>query len=94
MDVAGLPKRIIHASSEICVDHPQNLYMGCLANHATQRRNDADNREANMKSTSILLDRTEPPMRVAVMKARRQIEPFEQLRFDYGDRTAQELFTE
>ena len=70
------------------------LGMGRLANHATQRKNNADNREANMKSTSILLDYTDPPVRIAVMKARRQIEPFEQLRFDYGDKTAQELFTE
>ena len=70
------------------------LGMGRLANHASQRKNNADNRDSNMKSTSILLDQTDPPMRVAVMKARRQIEPFEQLRFDYGDRTAQELFTE
>ena len=68
--------------------------MGRLANHATQRRNNADNGEANMKSASILLDHTDPPLRVGVMKARRQIEPFEQLRFDYGDKTAQELFTE
>ena len=67
--------------------------MGRLANHATQRRHNTDIREANMNSTSILLDYTDP-MRVAVMKTRRQIEPFEQLLFDYGDRTAQELFTE
>ena len=68
--------------------------MGRLVNHATQRRNNADNREANMNSTSILLDHTDLPLRVAVMKARRQIEPFEQLRFNYGDKTAQELFTQ
>ena len=68
--------------------------MGRLANHVTQRRNNADNREANMKTTSIILNNTDRPLRVAVMKARRQIEPFEQLRFDYGDKTAHELFTE
>ena len=45
------------------------LGMGRLANHATQRKNNADNREANMKSTSILLDYTDPPVRIAVMKA-------------------------
>ena len=68
--------------------------MGGLANHAKKRRSNADNREANMKSTSILLDHADPPLRVAVMKTRRQIEPFEQLRFEYGNKTVLELFTE
>ena len=67
--------------------------MGRLANHATRRRNNAGNREGNMKSTCILLDHKDPPLRAAVMKARRQIEPFEQLRY-YGDKTVQTFFTE
>ena len=91
MEIPGPPKRIIDASSEVCGDHPGNRCLGRFANHCNaNQRNNAQ----NMKSADVLLDKLEPPIRVVVLKARRNIEPFEQLRFDYGDDKARKLFSE
>ena len=88
MEIPGPPRRIIDASNEICPDHPNNRCLGRFANHANKNNND------NVKATDVHLDKLEPPTRVVVLKARRGIEPFEQLRFDYGDNIARQLFTE
>ena len=88
--VAGPPKRIIDATNEVCEEHTSNRCLGRLANHVTQKTN---NVEANMMSTEVTIYANEPPIRVAVFKARRVIQPFEHLRYDYGDKIAQEMLT-
>ena len=91
LEVIGPPYRVIDASSETCNSHPENRCLGRLANHVTIKQN---GEETNMKVTEIYLTVLKPPVRVVVFKARRDILPFEQLRFDYGDPTAREMFLE
>ena len=92
IEVADYPKRIIDATSETCRDHPGNRCLGRLANHVTQGSKHSDSE--NMKLADLLLDKLEPAVRVVVLKSRREIQPFEQLRYDYGDRLAKQLFTD
>lgn len=89
LEIIGPPYRVIDASSEICNLHPDNRCMGRLANHVTIKQN---GEETNMKVTEIYLSAIKPQERVVVFKARRDILPFEQLRFDYGDPRAREMF--
>jgi hypothetical protein len=81
------PKRIIDATSETCINHPRLRCLGRLANHAHHKRG-----AANMVMTDVLLDMMSGQPRVVVLQARLDIEPFEQLRFDYNDRVARALF--
>lgn len=91
MQIIGPPRRLIDATDEICPLHPENRCLGRLANHVTQRKH---NFAANMKAVEIFCDLLQPTIRICVLKARRTIEPFEQLRFDYGDRVAHQMFQE
>ena len=63
----------------------QYVRLGRLANHATQKNN-----ETNMKMVEIVIFSLGE--RIVILKARRDIVPFEQLRFDYGEKVAQALF--
>ena len=56
-----------------------------MAYHATQKKN-----EANMKMVEVVLSGIGE--RILILKARRDIVLFEQLRFDYGDNVAQAVF--
>jgi hypothetical protein len=89
MDVMqGTNKRLIDASEEICPDHPTNFCLPRLANHVTQKD---QNNLANLKPVEVVLhDKTH----VVVLRARFDIEPFVQLRYDYGDENARNAFTE
>ena len=82
---AGPPRRLIDASNEECRLHNWNVCLGRSANHATQKKN-----EANMKMVEVVLSSIGE--RIVILKARRDIVPFEQLRFDCGDKVAQALF--
>lgn len=88
LEIKDKPKRIIDATAETCVVHPGNRCLGRLANHALQKKGTA----ANMVMADILLDALPEQPRVVVLQARHQIEPFEQLRFDYNDEVARALF--
>jgi hypothetical protein len=59
--------------------------MGRLANHAVT--------ESNMKSTDVILF-GDNDSRIVVLRAKRNIKPFEQLRFDYEDSIARSEFSE
>ena len=48
LQVAGPPRPLIDASNEECPLHEWNVCLGRLANHATQRNN-----EANMKKVEV-----------------------------------------
>ena len=85
LQVAGPPRRLIDASNEECLLHEWNVCLGRFANHATQRNN-----EANMKMVEVVLSSIGE--RIVIRKAGRDIAPFEQLRFDYGDNVAQAFF--
>ena len=84
LSVPGPPKRIIDASAEECAEHPGTRCLGRLANHGSK--------SANIKLKDILLDKLKPKVRVVVLKAKRPIEPLEQLRFNYGDKRCRKLF--
>ena len=88
LEIDQHPKRIIDATAEKCAEHNDNRCLGRLVNHALRKKGIA----ANMVMSDILLrDMTEKPQ-VAVLTARFDIEPFQQLRFDYGDSVARTLF--
>ena len=82
---AGPLRRLIDASNEECPLHNWNVCLGRLANHATQKKN-----EANMKMVEVV--HSSIVERIVILKARRDIAPFEQLRFDCGDKVSQALF--
>ena len=85
LQIAGPPRRLIDASNEGCPLHKWYICLGRLANHATQKKN-----EAKIKMVEVVLSSIGE--RKVILKARRDIAPFEQLRFDYGDEVAQALF--
>ena len=82
---SSTPRRLIEASSEDCLLHKWNVCLDQLANHATQKKN-----EANLKKVEVVLSCLGG--RIVLLKARRYILTFEQLRFDCGDKVAQALF--
>ena len=85
LQIAGPPRRLIDSSNEECPLHKWNVCLCRLANHATQRKKDA-----NMKMVEVVLSSIGE--KIVILKARRDIAPFEQQRFDYGDKVAQALF--
>ena len=83
--IPGPPRKIIDATAEDCDLHPLIQCPGRLINHGE--------RSANLKAKDVILRHLEPPQRVLLLKASRQIEPFEPLLFNYGDnRACRELF--
>ena len=87
LEVKGPPRRIIDAGGELCDKHPGNRCLGRIANHLTLK-------EANLIAVEMVLDKVLPKDRVVFMKATRDIEPYEQLSWDYGDKVARDLFDE
>lgn len=85
MEIPGLYKRVINAKKEHCTEHPNVRCLGRLVNHALDRRV-----TSNIKPVDILIFQTGE--RAVILKARRIIEPFEQLRFDYKDKEARRMF--
>ena len=84
--INGQHKRLIDAASEHCPvsDHHDIMCLGRLANCA---RGD----EANVKPIDISLEEAGQP-RTLVLVARREIFPMQQIRFDYQDPVAHQLF--
>lgn len=82
-------KRIIDATKPFG-NHPTNSRLGRLANHATLKKKQF---ETNIQPIDINLDKY-GNTRVVIFKARRTIQPLEQLRWDYMDRQAQTMFSE
>ena len=85
LEVKGPGRRIINATAETCPVHPETRCMGRLANHSVV--------DANMKSTDVVVF-ADNGQRVVVLRAKRAILPFEQLRFDYEDPVARAEFPE
>ena len=85
MQFAGPPRRLNDASNEDCPLHIWNVCLSRLANHAKQKKN-----ESKLKMLEVLLSSI--GKRIVILKASRDIVPFEQLRFDYGYKVAQALF--
>jgi hypothetical protein len=82
-------KRIIDATSENCVIHNKRKCLGRLANHARVRNKN----DCNLKIVDVKLTITNVTADSYVMLvATRNIAPFEELRFDYGDPVAYQLF--
>ena len=76
----GPPRMIVDATAEDCDLHPQTQCPGRLINHGE--------RSANLKAKDLTLRHLDPPQRILLLKASRQIEPFEPLLFNYGDHKA------
>ena len=87
LQIAGPPRRLIDALNEECPLRKWNVCLDRLANHATQKKN-----EANMKMVENV--HSSIGEKIFILKVMRDISPFEQLRFDYGDKVAQALFDE
>ena len=85
LQIADPPRWLIDASNEECPLHKWNVYLGRLANHATQKKN-----EIKMKMVEVVLSSI-GEIKV-ILKARRDISLFVQLRVDYGDKVSQALF--
>ena len=85
LQIAGPPGRLTDASNEECLLNKWNAYLGRLAYHATQKKN-----EANMKMVEVVLSSISA--KIVILKARRDIATFEKLRYDHGDKVAQALF--
>ena len=85
--ISGSQKTIIDATKEICSLHPSVRCPGRLANHSQLKTN-----AANMKPTVIEL--YHDGSKIVVFRATRDIQPFEQLRWDYNDPVANRLFQE
>lgn len=97
--VLEIPHRraVIDATSEICPDHPTMRCLGRLSNHGAKRAKRKN--FCNMKLADIELDNLPKNpdgkfRRVILFVARRNIAALEQLRWDYDDKNAQQLFTE
>ena len=82
---SGASRRIIDASKEICPLQPNIRCPRRLANHSQLKSNGA-----NMKPTVIELFQN--GKKIVVFRATSDILPFEQLRFDYNDPIANQLF--
>jgi hypothetical protein len=85
-------KYLIDGTQETCTCHPDRLLLGRLANYANQKKTT----KCNMKlQRHIMRGHTEGgnmSKALILFVARRDIEPLEELRFDYGDRRCAEMF--
>ena len=93
LEVKGANNRIIDASRAHCGYHQLYPCLGRLINHAapTHKMKNRIHGPCNL----ILVDCKYPKESkddYVIFKARKDIKPFEQLRFDYNDPTAHELF--
>lgn len=87
----GANKRIIDASSEVCTVHPYLRCLGRLANHAT-----IGQPECNAKLVEIYYKQDQvhtAPISSAILIANRNIEPLEEIRWDYLDENARAMFS-
>jgi hypothetical protein len=100
VEVKGQNRRIIDASNEVCNLHGQKRCLGRLANHAGMVTRSGSRRrvsECNMKLVDLQFNRQfvpSAPTSVAMFIAIRNIKPLEDLRFDYADPAAQEMFSQ
>ena len=85
LQIAGPPGRLINTSNEECPLHKWKVCLVRSATHANQKKN-----EANMMMVEVVFSSIGE--RIVILKARRDIAPFEQLCFDYGVKVAQALF--
>ena len=77
-------------SAEFCECHPQSRLLGRLANFAAKNTPECN---ATPQLFSInSRSRKQKPFYAIVLVASRQIEPLEEIRFDYGDRACLALF--
>lgn len=76
-------------SSESCICHPQSRLLGRLANFADAKNTMVCNVKPQLFEFKPLKS---PVFRTILLVATRDIEPFEEIRFDYGDNTCVELF--
>lgn len=85
LEVPTGARRIIDATNDVG-KHPTNYRLGRLANHVCSKK-------SNMRVVDLTLDKCDNH-RVIVFKARKTIYPLEQLRWDYMDKNAQNMFTD
>jgi len=87
----------VDATIDPCAIHRGNRCLGRLCNHATERVR-VDNYKCNMKLSDIVCTHlpvdavSKQHKRIIALVARRDIKPFEQLLFDYGDSDARQAF--
>ena len=84
VEIAQNPRRVIDGTAEKCPQHKGNRCLGRLANHAEKGA-------ANMVMYDISLTMSDRA-RVVALVARVDIEPFQQLFWDYKDVRARKMF--
>lgn len=94
LEVRNSPRRLIDASFENCPNHPNRRCYGRLLNHKEEKTYGKINKDCNLKLMDISLSKIVnfASKRVIVLVAKRKIEIGEELRFDYGDDVAREMF--
>ena len=89
---------VLDGSSETCVCHPHSIVLGRLLNFATSSSKSC-NISPHIMTFPVPTEQgkrnrdSNKLFRVMVFCARRDIETFEEIRFDYGDETCLKLFS-
>ena len=98
IDVKQGRQRLIDASCDPCAIHHGHRCLERLANHGSEFERGKYNFQCNMQLAEIVCNQRSSSnknsaQRIVVLKARRKIEPLEQLLWDYKDGKARKQLT-
>lgn len=95
VEIRQSKRRLIDATQDPCFCHISMRCLGRLVNHASEKTKAGRSRlTCNLRLKEIVCDKIAPDatsrqhLRYVVLVAKRDIEPLEQLLFDYGDEVA------
>ena len=80
-------RRLVDASNEDCPHHPRNLCLGRLCNHSRLR-----NKQCTARLGEVVCRKLPQKPRKVALVALRDLPPFTQVLFDYGDPAAWKMF--
>ena len=86
-------QRLVDASIDPCAIHLGHRCLGRLLNYAPEYEKGKFNHKCNLQLTEVVCNKlSNSNQRIVVLKARRNIEPLEQLLWDYKDELARKQF--
>ena len=91
VDVRQGRQRLIDASIDPCAVHFAHRCLGRLVNYAAESQKGRFNEKCNLKLAEVVCSQL-TNQRIVVLVARRDIEPLEQLLWDYKDDVARKSF--